>query len=326
MFRREVPSSSSRTRYTGSTRPVSRTRGRPRSGPIPRSTTGIACAQSPWDASCRLSEKVQAYTRGTLSQVTTLKPKDAAVSGATLLVWYFTVRPDLADLVQTFIPDWPLWLLVPAALVFSLANAAVEEAAYGGVVLGALATARITAPAVLILQAVAFAALHFRAGVPRGHVGFGLTFVYGLLLGELRRRAGGLAAPFIAHLFACPSSSEAVPHRHTGCHVDRCFRDRHADADSARRGPDAPRDCRRAQSRRIHDATGHALEIPVRRCSARRRIAIGTAGRGSLACHRGLERSWTPRNLHGYPSPVLAPDEDDFLPPRPFVTPAQVGE
>ena len=124
----------------------------------------------------------------------------AAVSGATLLVWYVTARPDLADLVHTFIPNWPLWLLIPAALVFSLLNAAVEEAAYRGVVLGALDTARVTAPAVLTLQAIAFAALHFRAGFPRGLVGLGLTFVYGLLLGELRRRAGGLAAPFITHV------------------------------------------------------------------------------------------------------------------------------
>lgn len=124
----------------------------------------------------------------------------AAVSGAMLLLWYVTARPDLADLVRTFIPDWPLWLLVPAAFVFSVVNAAVEEAAYRGVVLGALETARVTAATALVLQAVAFAALHFRAGFPRGLVGVALTLVYGLVLGELRRRAGGLIAPFITHV------------------------------------------------------------------------------------------------------------------------------
>jgi len=31
--------------------------------------------------------------------------------------------------------------------------------------------------------------------------GVGLTFVYGLVLGELCRRAGGLMAPFITHVF-----------------------------------------------------------------------------------------------------------------------------
>jgi uncharacterized protein len=124
----------------------------------------------------------------------------AAVSGAMLLLWYVTARPDLADLVRTFIPDWPLWLLVPAAFAFSVVNAAGEEAAYRGVVLGALDTAGVTAATALVLQAVAFAALHFRAGFPRGLVGIALTFVYGLVLGELRRRAGGLVAPFITHV------------------------------------------------------------------------------------------------------------------------------
>lgn len=93
-----------------------------------------------------------------------------------------------------------LWLLVPAALLFAVVNAAVEEAAYRGVVLAALDETRITARAALVLQAAAFAALHFRAGFPRGAVGVGLTFVYGLVLGELRRRAGGLMVPFITHL------------------------------------------------------------------------------------------------------------------------------
>ena len=124
----------------------------------------------------------------------------AAVSGATLLLWYVTARPDLADLVRTFIPNWPLWLLLPAALVFSIVNAAGEEAVYRGVLLDALDKARIAAPAALVLQAVVFGALHFRAGFPRGLVGVGLTFAYGLVLGELRRRAGGLMAPFITHV------------------------------------------------------------------------------------------------------------------------------
>ena len=87
-----------------------------------------------------------------------------------------------------------------AALAFSVVNAAVEKAAYRGVLLGALRKAGITPRAALVLQAIAFAALHFRAGFPRGIVGVGLTFVYGLVLGELRCRAGGLMAPFITHV------------------------------------------------------------------------------------------------------------------------------
>jgi membrane protease YdiL (CAAX protease family) len=123
-----------------------------------------------------------------------------AVSAVALLSWYGVARPDLADLVRTFVPNWSLWLLVPGALLLSLVNAATEEAAYRGVVLEALDTALGPGPVAVLLQAVAFGALHFRGGFPRGTVGVGLAFVYGLALGALRRKADGLLAPWIVHV------------------------------------------------------------------------------------------------------------------------------
>ena len=32
----------------------------------------------------------------------------AAISAVALLSWYAVVKPDLADLVRTFVPDWSL--------------------------------------------------------------------------------------------------------------------------------------------------------------------------------------------------------------------------
>jgi membrane protease YdiL (CAAX protease family) len=52
----------------------------------------------------------------------------------------------------------------------------------------------------LLLQASAFAALHYQAGFPRGVAGVALTFVYGLVLGVLRCRTGGLLIPFLTHV------------------------------------------------------------------------------------------------------------------------------
>jgi membrane protease YdiL (CAAX protease family) len=100
----------------------------------------------------------------------------AALSAVGLLAWYAMARPNLADLVRTFIPGWPLWLLVPAAIMFSMINAALEEAAYRGVLLEALDTTLGPGPIAVALQAVAFGALHYRAGFPRGAVGVGLAF------------------------------------------------------------------------------------------------------------------------------------------------------
>lgn len=136
----------------------------------------------------------------------------AVLSGLTLLAWYAITRPNLADVLETYVPDQPLWLLVPGALLFSMLNAAIEEGAYRGLLLGALdatlgrAEARLhgerakTGPIPVLLQAIAFGALHLQGGFPRGAVGVGLAFVYGILLGVLRRRAGGLLAPWTAHV------------------------------------------------------------------------------------------------------------------------------
>ena len=122
------------------------------------------------------------------------------ISAVALLSWYVVARPDLADLVRTFVPNWSLWLLVPGALLLSIVNAATEEAAYRGVVLEALDTALGPGPLAVFLQALAFGALHFRGGFPRGTVGVGLVFVYGVALGALRRKTNGLLAPWIVHV------------------------------------------------------------------------------------------------------------------------------
>ena len=99
--------------------------------------------------------------------------------------------------MRTFVPLNPIWLLVPGALIFALLNAAIEEAAYRGVVLAALDVALGPGVAAIALQAIAFGALHVH-GFPRGALGVGLACLYGLALGALRRRSGA-SWPWIAH-------------------------------------------------------------------------------------------------------------------------------
>ncbi len=124
----------------------------------------------------------------------------AALSGAVLLVWHALAQPNLDDLVATFVPDGPLWLLAAGAVAFALVNALLEEAAYRGVLQRALESAAGVGHTALVLQATAFAALHYQAGFPRGAAGVALTFAYGLVLGAIRRHAGGLAVPVATHL------------------------------------------------------------------------------------------------------------------------------
>ena len=120
------------------------------------------------------------------------------LSGVALWVWYEERPDELADLVD-MVPDWSVWTLVAAGVLFAILNALLEEAVYRGVLQDALDRVLRTGVAILTLQAAAFATLHFLTGIPRGFAGIGLAFVYGLLLGLLRRRSGGMAVPVIAH-------------------------------------------------------------------------------------------------------------------------------
>lgn len=121
------------------------------------------------------------------------------IAAGTLVGWYALFRPNVDDIVAGYVPALSLgWLLVGGWL-FSMLNAAVEEAAYRGIIQSALeSTLGVGVPA-LVLQAAAFGALHI-GGFPRGWLGVGLAFIYGLMMGAIRRRAGGLLAPWIGHV------------------------------------------------------------------------------------------------------------------------------
>jgi membrane protease YdiL (CAAX protease family) len=122
------------------------------------------------------------------------------LSAAALLSWYLLLHPNVADIVKAFVPALPLGLLIAGGLIFSIITAAVEEGAYRGVILHALDRSLGPGFAALLLQALAFGAIHIR-GFPGGWIGVGLACIYGLLMGVIRRRAAGMFAPWIAHVF-----------------------------------------------------------------------------------------------------------------------------
>ena len=122
------------------------------------------------------------------------------LAAGALVSWYVLLRPNIADIVKAYVPALPLGLLITGGLIFSMVNAAVEEGAYRGVFFHALDSTLGAGFAALLLQALAFGAIHIR-GFPRGWLGVGLACIYGLLMGVIRRRAGGMFAPWIAHVF-----------------------------------------------------------------------------------------------------------------------------
>lgn len=122
------------------------------------------------------------------------------LAAAALLTWYILLRPNVADIVKALVPDVPVGLLIAGGVLFSMFNAAMEEGAYRGVIMHALDRSLGQGLAALLLQAVAFGTVHI-GGFPRGWIGVALAFIYGLFMGVIRRRARGMFAPWIAHVF-----------------------------------------------------------------------------------------------------------------------------
>jgi membrane protease YdiL (CAAX protease family) len=133
-------------------------------------------------------------TAGWLSLVT------VAVTAAALVLWVLVLNPDLSYW-RAGVPDLSPVLLTVAIVGFALANGALEEVLYRGIVLHSLDSALGVGAASILIQGVAFGAFHF-GGVPSGWVGVGLATVYGILLGAIRRASGGLLVPIVVHALA----------------------------------------------------------------------------------------------------------------------------
>lgn len=125
----------------------------------------------------------------------------ATISGLALVGWFFWVRPDINDIIQQFVPNYPLWVLIFGGILFAMVNAAVEEVAYRGIVLSALIESHVPSSLALLLQAIAFGTIHIN-GFPRGWIGVGLATIYGFVMGVIRLRSGGLFAPWAGHVLA----------------------------------------------------------------------------------------------------------------------------
>jgi membrane protease YdiL (CAAX protease family) len=120
------------------------------------------------------------------------------LAAAGLVSWFVIAEPDIGDLLKG-LPRVPAWQLALIAIGFSLVNAAVEEAIYRGALLQGLDAALGAGWIAVVLQALAFGAVHLH-GFPRGASGIALATVYGLMMGALRRRSGGMLAPWLGHV------------------------------------------------------------------------------------------------------------------------------
>lgn len=124
----------------------------------------------------------------------------AGVTPVALGAWVLLARPDLGDVLSVYVPTAPLPVLLVGAVLFALLNATLEELVWRGVLQERL-TAQLGPVVAVLVQAASFGVAH-TYGVPRGVSGALLAGLWAILLGALRVRSGGLAAPILAHVVA----------------------------------------------------------------------------------------------------------------------------
>jgi hypothetical protein len=125
-----------------------------------------------------------------------------AVSASALVVWRFGAGYDVSAF-ESFVPrlEVPTWLFFVGLWPFAMLNAAAEELLFRGVLFEGLQRWPVPPWTVNLLQAASFGLAHY-LGFPGGWIGVGLATIYGLMMGHLRQRTGGLWIPWIAHVFA----------------------------------------------------------------------------------------------------------------------------
>ncbi|ATL72053.1 CPBP family intramembrane metalloprotease [Nocardia terpenica] len=133
------------------------------------------------------------------SGVVRLAMVTVVVSAAALTGWALATHPVPSPYYQGLQP-MPLWLAVLGVLGGAIVNAIWEEALFRGVVLTELAANWGIWPAVVI-QALATGFAHLN-GFPSGWVGMAMTATWGLVLGIVRVRTGGVGIPYVIHVFA----------------------------------------------------------------------------------------------------------------------------
>ncbi len=126
------------------------------------------------------------------------------ISTVALIIWaHWTRNIGIGvQMAQQFL-RFPKWLILGFGVpLFALCNALAEEAVYRGVMQEALSQVFRHRVVILILQASAFAAIHFAVGFPNGYTGYFMVFFYGLMLGYLRIISQGILAPYTSHVIA----------------------------------------------------------------------------------------------------------------------------
>lgn len=154
----------------------------------------------------KLRKELDWFRAGSMDRFTVgLTLLTGVVSTIALNLWgYWSDNMDRSISFATPFASQPKYvifgLIVP---IFAIVNAFSEEVIFRGVLQNSLDKIFGERNWVThVLQAAAFAIVHFAGGFPNGKIGYLMVFVYGLMLGYLRMRSKGMLAPYLAHVLA----------------------------------------------------------------------------------------------------------------------------
>lgn len=134
-------------------------------------------------------------------KVLVLMSATIVVSAIALITWNIVLKPDLRIYDDLF-PDLPLIVMPLAGLGFAMLNAVIEEFSFRGILMSGLENTLNNQTTAILLQATPFGLIHYISGFPNGATGVSLTLIYGILLGYIRSRSRGMAAPVVTHTVA----------------------------------------------------------------------------------------------------------------------------
>jgi CAAX protease family protein len=120
------------------------------------------------------------------------------ISCLALILWVHFLSPDLSR-YRDLVPNTPLPLKLLFGFGFCTFNAAVEEIIWRGVMMEALDSAFGPSLLATLIQALSFALAHYLGGFPNGLTGSVMVFIYGIMLGTIRRKSKGIVGCWLAH-------------------------------------------------------------------------------------------------------------------------------
>ena len=115
-----------------------------------------------------------------------------------LLLWALYSQNVIEYYVYLFHPEILYIELIIFALLFAVINAVTQEIIFRGVFQDALSVAFGKDIYAILIQALIFGLIHSE-GVPSGLIGIFMAFIYGSVLGILKKTSGGLLLPIMVH-------------------------------------------------------------------------------------------------------------------------------